>query len=180
MLRIARKVHRMSGALLFVFFFIVATTGLILGWKKNTGGLILAKTHAGKSNDPKNWLPIDVLRQKAIEHAKQHVSADFDPKIDRIDVRPDKGMVKFVFVEGYWGVQIDATTGELLLMESRWADLTENIHDGSVIDYLLGTDGQFKLFYTSVMGVSLLLFTVTGFWLWYGPKDFKKSRGTSA
>lgn len=33
-LRIFRKVHRTTGALLFVFFFVVAITGLLLGWKK--------------------------------------------------------------------------------------------------------------------------------------------------
>ena len=32
-LRISRGVHRTTGALLFVFFFVVACTGLLLGWK---------------------------------------------------------------------------------------------------------------------------------------------------
>ena len=40
-LRIARKIHRTMGAFLFLFFFIVAITGLILGWKKNSNGWIL-------------------------------------------------------------------------------------------------------------------------------------------
>lgn len=34
LLRVFRKVHRATGALLFIFFFIVAITGLLLGWKK--------------------------------------------------------------------------------------------------------------------------------------------------
>lgn len=38
-LRIARRLHRTTGALLFVFFFIVACTGLLLGWKKHTAAL---------------------------------------------------------------------------------------------------------------------------------------------
>ena len=44
-------------------------------------------------------------------------------------------MVKFVFVEGYWGVQLDCTTGELLHLERRPADFIENLHDGSFFDY---------------------------------------------
>ena len=39
LLRVSRTVHRTTGALLFVFFLVVACTGLLLGWKKDTGGL---------------------------------------------------------------------------------------------------------------------------------------------
>jgi len=33
-LRVFRKVHRTTGAFLFIFFFIISITGLLLGWKK--------------------------------------------------------------------------------------------------------------------------------------------------
>lgn len=179
-MRGARKVHRLTGALLFVFFFIVAITGLILGWKKNTGGYILAETHKGKSTDAKGWLPIHELQTKAIGYARERISADISDKIDRIDVRPDKGMVKFVFVEAYWGVQVDMTTGELLHIERRRSDFFEHIHDGTIVDALLGFEsGQFKLVYTTIMGTALLTFTISGFWLWYGPKRFKAGRSIS-
>lgn len=171
-----RKVHRTTGALLFVFFFAVSITGLLLGWKKNSGGVMLAKSYAGKSTDQRDWKPMHELQDAAFRYAREYISAEYQPKVDRIDVRPDKGMVKFVFVEAYWGVQIDATTGELLHVERRTSDLIENVHDGSVLDYLAGTDGGFKLVYTTVMGAALTLFTVTGFWLWYGPKNFRKHR----
>ena len=49
------------------------------------------------------------------------------------------------------------------------------IHDGSILDYYIATsNGQIKLFYTSIMGLALLTFTITGFWLWYGPKRMRK------
>jgi len=174
-LRTARKVHRATGAVLFVFFFLVAASGLLLGWKKHSGGMILAKSYQGKSTDAKDWLPIHQLQEKALKIAREQIDPGISDRLDRIDVRPDKGMVKFVFIEGYWGVQIDCTTGELLHIERRWSDLIEQIHDGSAVDNLLGlTNGYFKLFYTSVMGTALLAFTITGFWLWYGPKQFKR------
>jgi uncharacterized iron-regulated membrane protein len=177
LLRVARKVHRTTGAVLFVFFFVVAVTGLLLGWKKHSAGVILPKSYAGKSTDPKDWLPIHVLQEKAFHIARTQISPDLSLELDRIDIRPDKGMVKFVFVQDYWGLQIDCTTGELLHIERRYADLIENIHDGSYLDYLAGTsDGQIKLVYTSVMGGALLTFTITGFWLWYGPKRFRAGR----
>ena len=172
-LRVSRSVHRTTGALLFVFFFVVACTGLLLGWKKDTGGVILAKTYQGSSADLKDWLPIHVLHEKAVGVMRESVSRDLSPELDRIDVRPDKGVVKFVFVEHYWGVQLDGATGEVLHVERRRADFIENVHDGSVLDYLAGTGGQIKLAYTSVMGAALLTFTVTGFWLWHGPKRFR-------
>jgi len=177
LLRLARKIHRTTGAILFAFFFIVAVTGLLLGWKKHSGGIILPESHKGKSADPGQWLPIHVLQEKAFTIARAQISPTMSLELDRIDIRPDKGMVKFVFIEDYWGLQIDCTTGELLHIERRRADLIENIHDGSVLDYLAGTsDGQIKLAYTSVMGTALLTFTITGFWLWYGPKKFRARR----
>jgi uncharacterized iron-regulated membrane protein len=172
-LRLSRSVHRTTGALLFVFFCVVACTGLLLGWKKDTGGVILAKTYQGSSTDLKDWLPIHVLHQKAVAVMRESVSPDLSLELDRVDIRPDKGVVKFVFVEHYWGVQLDGATGEALHVERRRADFIENVHDGSVLDYLAGTGGQIKLAYTSVMGLALLTFTVTGFWLWYGPKRFR-------
>jgi len=173
-LKLFRKIHRTTGALLFLFFFIVALSGLFLGWKKHSGGMILAKSYQGTSTDMKDWLPMDVLTLKAIESARASISVDISPAIDRMDVRPDKGMVKFIFVEGYWGLQLDATTGNLLHVERRRSDFIENVHDGSILDYLTGTtDEQIKLVYTSIMGLALLSFTITGFWLWLGPKRLR-------
>lgn len=173
-LRISRKIHRATGALLFVFFMIVAVTGLLLGWKKHSGGVILSKSYAGQSTVQQDWLPVHVLQEKAVKAARENISPDISTEIERIDIRPDKGMVKFVFAEDYWGVQLDCTTGELLHVERRRADFIENLHDASFFDKLFGTSyEQVKLLYTSVMGLALLMFTVTGFWLWYGPKRFR-------
>ncbi len=173
-LRLLRKIHRTTGALLFVFFFIVSITGFLLGWKKNTGGLILAKTHVGSSTDLKNWLPIDSLNKIASRILHDSVSPELSQELDRIDIRKDKGMVKFIFKEKYWGIQLDGATGKLLHIERRRADFVENIHDGSILDYYFKTDGQFKLIYTTIMSLALLIFTVTGFWLWYGPKRMRR------
>ena len=157
-----------------MFFFVVAVTGLLLGWKKHSGGVILSKSYEGTSTNPQDWLPIHLLQQEANRIVKEQISADHSLVVDRIDIRPDKGMVKFVFVEGYWGVQLDCTTGKLLHLERRRSDFIENIHDGSGLDYLFKTRyGQIKLVYTSIMGSALLVFTISGFWLWYGPKRFR-------
>lgn len=173
-LRNFRKLHRITGALLFVFFFIVAITGSLLGWKKNSGGMIMAKSYTGSSTQLKDWLSIDSLYQNACNYLKDSVSEKLSIEVDRIDIRKDKGMVKFVFANHFTGLQVDGATGQILHIEKRRADYIEKIHDGSIIDYYFGWDGYFKLVYTSIMGLALILFTVTGFWLWYGPKRMRK------
>ena len=105
----------------------------------------------------------------------EQVDASLSLEMDRIDIRPDKGMAKFVFADHYNGIQLDMATGKVLHIEKRRADFIEKIHDGSILDQYLHTgNGQIKLFYTTVIGLALLVFTVTGFWLWYGPKRMRK------
>ncbi|MHC1702888.1 MAG: PepSY domain-containing protein [Tenuifilaceae bacterium] len=174
-IRVFRKIHRITAIMLFVFFFFIAVTGLLLGIKKHSGGVILSKSYTGISTDLKTWLPIDSLHSYACKIFRDSISSTLPLDLERIDIRKDKGMVKFVFVEGFWGIQLDGTTGELLHIERRRADFIEKIHDGSILDYYFKTSNtQIKLVYTIVMGLALLIFTITGFWLWIGPKRMRK------
>lgn len=171
LIRAFRKIHRMTGVLLFVFFFINSITGLLLGWKKHSGGLLLPESYKGTSTELKDWLPLDSLHKNACKILHDSVSTDLSLELERIDVRKDKGMVKFVFNDHFWGIQLDGATGKLLQIERRNSDIIENIHDGSILDHYLGTTGEpIKVVYTTIMGLGLLIFTITGFWLWYGPK----------
>lgn len=167
-LRFARKIHRLMGATLFVLFVIIAVTGLALGWKKNSASVIMPATQKGISNALDEWLPIDSLQRIALQTSQTSVEA-----IDRLDVRPDKGVVKVIF-DDYIEIQLDGVTGEILNSGTRHSDWIEHLHDGSLFDDWWGTS-FFKLLFTSISGLSLLLFTVTGFWLWYGPKAMRKA-----
>lgn len=110
-LRITRKVHRTTGALLFIFFFFISITSLLLGWEKHSGNLILPKTYTGTSASLADWLPIDSLHQRAVLILKDSVDSSLSPELDRIDIRPHKGTVKFVFANHFWGLQLDGATG---------------------------------------------------------------------
>ena len=174
-LRQFRKIHRYTGISLFFLFFFISITGVLLGWKKNSSELLLAKSYQGTTSDLKKWLPIDSLNNIASEILLDSISPNLSTKIDRIDIRKEKGMVKFIYQDHYWGVQLDGATGELLSLRMRRSDFIENIHDGSILDISLNTkNGLIKLFYTTISGLALLTFTVTGFWLWYGPKRIRK------
>ena len=175
--RLWRKIHRWIASFLFVFFFIVSITGLLLTWKKNSKGYLLAKSHSGTTTDLNQWLSFDSLHNVAVRTLRDSVGTSISTGLDRIDARPDKGMVKFVFVEDYWAIQLDASTGKVLHMEKRRADFIENLHDGSYLDKVFGTKDQpFKLGYATIMGVSLFMLTLSGFWLWYNPKRIRKQK----
>jgi uncharacterized iron-regulated membrane protein len=179
-IRTFRKVHRITGATLFIFFFVISVSGLLLGWKKNSNDYLLSKTYQGSSTELKNWLPLDRLLMNAESYLQENVANASQLKVERIDVRKEQGTVKFVF-QNYYGVQVDGATGKLLHIERRRSDIIEGLHDGSFLDTYFKTSGNpIKLIYTSVMGLSLLLFTITGFWLWLGPKRMRKQHKSSS
>ncbi len=176
LIRLFRKVHRTTGALLFIFFFLISVTGFLLGIKKHSGGVILPDTKIGSSTQLSKFLPLDSLQKNASKYMSDYLKETIAIEIDRIDVRPEKGIVKFTFKSNFYELQLDGASGELLQIDFRRSDVIEKIHDGSIVDYYLGLkSGIFKLFYTIIMSLALMVFTITGFWLWYGPKKMRKS-----
>ena len=177
LIRIFRKMHRIAAILLFAFFLVVSVTTLLLGWKKHSGDVIMPQTRQGTSDRLEEWIPLTRLHQMAVDSIASYLPAETPFELDRMDVRKDKGIIKFSFKNNYREIQLDGATGAVLSVGTRRADLFEAIHDGSILDTWFDTEhGQFKLIYTSIMGCGLLLFTVSGFWLWYGPKRMKKKK----
>jgi hypothetical protein len=173
-MKTVRRIHRLTASFLSVALIIVAVSGILLGWKKNSNGYLHPDSHQGTTTDFARWLPLDSLRAIAIMTLRERGREGLSEEIDRIDIRPDYGMVKFVFAHHYHGVQLDGATGAVLQVEHRRSDVVEDIHDMSIIDKMLGVDGEvFKLIYTTFTGLSLLLFTATGIWLRYPPKSRK-------
>ncbi len=159
-LRQFRALHHWIGIGIIFFMLISSATGLLLGWKKNIN-LLQPPTHTGLSSNVAEWVSFDtVVRSagKALDSVLHQTAV-----IERVDARPDKGIIKVIYVN-YWEVQIDGKSGKVLSVGPRHADWIEHIHDGSII-----SDG-FKLFYTNYIGWGLLLMSISGFWLWYGPR----------
>ncbi len=174
-LRIFRKIHRVTGILLFSFFFIVAITAVLLGWKKHSNGYLLPETQQGTSSNFEEWLPIERLHDIALNAVRDSIQG-INPELDRIDIRKEKGILKFTFKNTFNEVQLDGVSGKVLSYGERKSDFIERVHDASILDEIAGTNGVIKVAYTTIMGTGLFLFTVTGFWLWYGPKRMKKNR----
>lgn len=170
-LRFTRKLHRIAGISLFLFFFVMAVTGGLLGWKKHSN--LMPETQRGTTVDMKEWKPMNELGLLATSALLASTSTLSE--IDRMDARPEKGVVKVLFKNQDQEVQLDAKTGTVLSVGRRHNDWIERLHDGSVVDDWLGIpNGLFKVTYNTVMGFALVLFTVTGFWLWYGPRRMRR------
>ena len=78
--------------------------------------------------------------------------------IDRLDVRPGKGIIK-VRGKNNWEVQVDHSTGEVLKSAYRRSDIIESIHDGSFFHE------HAKLWVFLPSGFLLLLLWITGVYL---------------
>lgn len=167
-LRRTRRVHRWSGITLFVFFFIIGITSVLLGWKKDSDYL-MPPTTRGSSTELAEWLPTDRLLGIAQKALRDSLGTAYATEIDRIDYRPGKGSIKFLFEGHFREVQLDGATGAVLSIGTRRSDLIESIHDGSIVG------DTTKLVYSTVMGLATIVFTVSGFWLWYGPKRMRRS-----
>ncbi len=175
--RFYRKLHKWIAIPLLCFLLLIGITGLLLGWKKSTE--LLPPTQKGSSLNTQEWLSIARISQIAQNYAEQELKQS--PEIDRIDIRPGKAVAKIVYAHHFTELQIDCTTGNILAVSTRYSDIIEKIHDGSIVDVLISTDNEeVKLFYTTILSLGLILLSISGFWLWYNPKRIKKRKMVKA
>lgn len=161
-----RKIHRWVGIPLVGGFLLLGFTGLLLGWKKQAA--LLPPTQRGQSTEAAQWLSLDSLQHLASTYATRRLQ--LDPTIDRLDIRPQKGIVKVVFLHHFTELQLDCTTGRILSVATRSSDFIEKIHDGSIVDWWLqGSGDAVKLSYTSLVGLGMVLLAISGFYLWFNP-----------
>ncbi len=153
--------------MILVFVVISSVTGILLSWKKDIA-LIQPKTQVVEDNNVESWLSSATLIAIANDTIFKIRSPVALEGVDRLDYRPDKGIVKVLYKKGNWEVQINATTGDILSVDKRYSDIIEKIHDGSII-----SDGV-KLITMNGLGIALLFMSFSGFWLWFGPKRIKK------
>ena len=90
--------------------------------------------------------------------------------VNRMDVRPGRGVVKVWLHNGY-EVQVDLGTGQVLQVAYRRSDLIESIHDGS---FFAGDWTKLGLFLPT--GITLLLLWCGGIWMFWVPFWAKRKR----
>jgi len=168
-LRKFRKFHRYIGITVAVLLLVSSITGILLALKKDID-VLQPPTEKGVSKVFSDWKPIHELSDVALAHLHQNVENSSAIGVDRIDVRPSKGIAKVIFDDDSWEIQIDGVSGQILSMGKRHSDWIEKVHDGSII-----SDG-FKLLSMNVLGWGTLLLIFTGAWLYYGPGIYRKQK----
>jgi uncharacterized iron-regulated membrane protein len=171
-LRALRFLHQWLGIPLVVFFLIIGITSILLAWKKKAE--LLPETLKTKVENRQEW----ISPAKMVKIAQQQMdSLQISTEVDRIDIRPDKGIAKLTFKTHFTEVQLDGFSGEVLSIGTRHSDWIEKVHDGSIIDFYLGGDETVKLIYSTLTAIGLLLMSISGFYLWYFPKLIRKLKG---
>ncbi len=153
----SRKLHRHASILVALPLLIVIGSGLLLQWKKEAAW-VQPPMSRGVGGDPS-------VTFQAILDAASSVSdagvAGWDD-VDRLDVRPDRGIVKVQAKSGI-EIQVDTATGSVLHAARRRSDLIEQIHDGSFFH----AAAKHWIFFPSAL--VLLFLWVSGLYLWVLP-----------
>lgn len=143
----------------------------MLGWKKQAN--LLPPTLKSNLDHENPWISTDSIIQIATTFLDNTGNADCT--IDRLDYRVSKGIVKVLYSNCFLELQIDGKSGKVLSQNRRTSDFIERLHDGSIIDYLFSDKNQiFKLLYTTWVSVSLIILSVSGFFLWYNPGRIRR------
>ena len=160
-----RKVHYWASFIAAVPLLVMIASGLLLQMKKHWAW-VQPVEHRGTGSVPKIDLDAVLATLKRVSEMKVESWAD----VNRLDVRPGRGVVKAWLMNGY-EVQVDLGTGRVLQTAYRRSDLIETIHDGS---FFAGDWTKLGLFLPA--GLTMLLLWLGGLWMWWVPFIAKRRR----
>jgi uncharacterized iron-regulated membrane protein len=151
--------HKCVGIAVALVVLNLAGTGFLLLIKKKVAWIQPPELRGSAAN--RFGIAFDDIVEACRAHPELEIQSWAD--INRIDVRPGRGMLK-VRANNDWEAQIDVSTGEVLQVAYRRSDLIETIHDGSFYAAWLH-DWVWPL-----VAVCLTFLAFSGFWLWLEPK----------
>lgn len=165
---VSRKIHRWGAIAVALPFLVVIGTGLLLQLKKNWRW-VQPTEHRGAGTVP--VLPFDSLLTIAKSVPDAGIRGWDD--VDRLDVRPGKGVVKITSTSR-WELQVDSESGTVLHSAYRRSDLLESLHDGSWFHPV----AKLGIFLPS--GVVVLALWLTGIYLWIVHFQTRRQRARMA
>ena len=159
-----RKIHYWLSIGIAVPLLIVIVSGILLQTKKYFAWIQPVELR-GSGDAPTLSLP------EILEICKTVAEADIKSwdDINRLDVRPSRGMLK-VRANNNWEIQIDTHTGNVLQTAYRRSDIIESLHDGSYFHEAVKT----WIFLPSA--IILLLLWLTGIYLFILPYLVRRRR----
>jgi len=162
--KLSRVSHRWGSIIALLPITIIVFSGIVLQLKKESA-YIQPPTQRGAGTEP------TIGFERILEVVRTVPEAEIESweDVDRLDVRPGKGVVK-VQCKNRYEVQIDIETAEILQVAFRRSDLIESIHDGSYFN------DHFKLWVFLPAGIVLATLVLTGLHLFLRPYLARRKR----
>ncbi|MCC3862124.1 PepSY-associated TM helix domain-containing protein [Pseudemcibacter aquimaris] len=156
--KLNRTIHNWVSIFIALPLLLIIVSGLFLQLKKDFEW-IQPSSVRGESD------ALPVVSHEALLAAATSIPQTAGMKwseFDRIDYKVDRGMVKFMTVDG-WEVQVDTTNAKVLSVAERRSDFFEKLHDGSYF-------GDFAKYYIILpTGIILFVLWITGLWMFIYP-----------
>lgn len=165
---LSRRLHRWGAIAVGLPFLVVIASGLLLQVKKQVPWV--------QPVEQRTTVPVPGMAWETILAAAQSVpqaAVTGWEDIDRLDVRPSKGIVK-VITKSRWELQLALADGALLQTAYRRSDLIEQLHDGS----FFGDPAKLWIFLPS--GIVVFALWLTGIYLFFLPMLTKRKRSRLA
>lgn len=152
-----RKVHYWLSLVTALPVLVMVVSGLLLHLKKDVAW-IQPPERRGQGGPPAVSMEAILAASRGVPEAGIRGWED----VQRVDLRPGKGMLK-VIGKGGFEIQVDAVTGEVLQSAYRRSDFFEALHDGSYFHDAV------KRWIFLPAGAALLILWITGFLLFFLP-----------
>jgi len=156
-----RVVHRWGSILVLIPTGVIILSGIALQLKKQSAWI-----QPSTQNGSGTQLSLSFDQVLAAVQAVPVAQVETWDDVERLDVRPGKGMLK-VRCQNRWEVQLDAKTGDVLQVAYRRSDLIESLHDGSFFH------DRVKLWVFLPSALVLGVLWVTGIYLFLLPYSAK-------
>lgn len=165
---LSRKAHRWGAIAVALPFFVVIVSGIFLQLKKEWSW-VQPTEHRGAGTAPSLSFDSLLVIAKTVPEAGIRGWDD----VDRLDVRPGKGIVKITSLSR-WELQVDSESGAVLHSAYRRSDWLESLHDGSWFHPI----AKLGIFLPS--GIVVLLLWLTGIYLWLVHHQTRRQRARMA
>ena len=158
-----RLVHKWLSIVIVIPLLVVFVTGILLLTKKEFD-FLQPPTAKGQSTIPS----ISFERLMSIANTVDQAQIKSWNDIERLDVRPNKGIIK-IRARNRIEIQVDSQSGEILHVATRRSDFIETIHDGTFFEK------NANLWLMLPMAIIAIVMSITGIIMFFIPY-FKKKR----
>lgn len=153
-------VHLWLGIAFTGVVLIVSLTGILLNHKRPLG--LMPDVEHAPTADFTAALPLSELSRLAAESAGAEAA---EAGVDRMDVRPGKGLVKVRFDDAeVTEVTLDLATGAVLNVGTRNDVFLEKLHSGEIF-------GDNWVLLSDAAAVALAILIISGYWMWLYPRS---------